>query len=128
MRHPLRVLALACALAATPACASLQFGETRIENPIAAAHTLDQRAYAMLHAYAAVIEEATDIVRDPGRAARASSARSAKPNASPRRRRKRCRSPSSPTSAPAPISKRRPATTKPRFNAPPPRSPSPRGG
>jgi len=65
MRHPLRVLALACALAVTPACASLQLGSTRIENPIAAAETLDQRAYALLASYAAVVEEATDIVRDP---------------------------------------------------------------
>jgi hypothetical protein len=65
MRHPLRALALSLAIAATPACASLQIGETRIENPAAAARTLDQRAYAILNAYAAVIEEATDIVRDP---------------------------------------------------------------
>lgn len=65
MRHPLRVLALACAITLTPACASLQFGETRFENPAAAARTLDQRAYALLGAYAAIIEEATDIVRDP---------------------------------------------------------------
>ena len=65
MRHPLRALALACALAATPACASLQLGETRLENPIVAARTLDQRAYALLNSYAAIIEEATDIVRDP---------------------------------------------------------------
>jgi hypothetical protein len=65
MRHPLRVLALACALAATPACASVQAGQTEILNPVSAARTLDQRAYALLHAYAAVIEEATDIVRDP---------------------------------------------------------------
>lgn len=65
MRHPLRVFALAIALAATPACASVQAGQTRIENPVAAARTLDQRAYAILHAYAAIIEEATDIVRDP---------------------------------------------------------------
>ncbi|MEQ1812157.1 MAG: hypothetical protein ABL889_19675 [Terricaulis sp.] len=64
MRHPLRVLALACALTLTPACASLQVGQTRIENPIAAAQTIDQRAYALLHAYAAVVEEATDIVAD----------------------------------------------------------------
>ncbi|MGQ0533437.1 MAG: hypothetical protein ACT4OF_12210 [Caulobacteraceae bacterium] len=65
MRHPLRVLALACALTFTPACASLQLGQTRIENPLTAANTIDQRAYALLHAYAAVVEEATDIVRDP---------------------------------------------------------------
>lgn len=61
----LRAAALALALAATPACASLDLGQTRIENPAAAAATLDQRAYAVLHSYAAVIEEATDIVRDP---------------------------------------------------------------
>jgi hypothetical protein len=65
MRHPLRVLALACAFTFSPACASLQLGETRIESPVAAAQTLDQRAYAVLHAYAAVVEEATDIVADP---------------------------------------------------------------
>ncbi len=65
MRHPLRVLALACALAATPACAALKIGDTKFENPVSAARTLDQRAYALLNAYAAVIEEATDIVRDP---------------------------------------------------------------
>jgi len=65
MRHPLRVLALACALTLTPACAALQFGQTRIENPIAAAQTVDQRAYALLHSYAAIVEEATDIVADP---------------------------------------------------------------
>ena len=65
MHRPLRTLALALALTATPACASLQLGPTRIENPVAAARTLDQRAYAALNAYAAVIEEATDIARDP---------------------------------------------------------------
>lgn len=65
MKQPLRVLALTLALAATPACASLNVGQTRFENPATAARTLDQRAYAILSAYAAVIEEATDIVRDP---------------------------------------------------------------
>ena len=65
MRHPLRVLALACALTLTPACAALQLGQTRIENPVAAAQTIDQRAYALLHIFAAVMEEATDIVADP---------------------------------------------------------------
>jgi hypothetical protein len=65
MRFPLRTLALACALTLTPACASLQAAAPRFENPVAAARTIDQRAYALLHAYAAVIEEATDIVRDP---------------------------------------------------------------
>lgn len=65
MRHPLRTIALAIALAATPACASVHAGQTEIVNPVSAARTLDQRAYALLHSYAAVIEEATDIVRDP---------------------------------------------------------------
>lgn len=65
MRHPLRVLALASALVLTPACAALRVGDTQIENPIAAARTIDQRAYALLSAYAAVLEEATDIVADP---------------------------------------------------------------
>jgi hypothetical protein len=65
MRHPIRALALACALTLTPACAALQLGSTRIENPVAAAQTIDQRAYALLHAYAAIVEEATDIVADP---------------------------------------------------------------
>jgi hypothetical protein len=65
MRHPLRALALACALTFTPACAALQLGQTRIENPVAAAQTIDQRAYALLHTYAAIVEEATDIVADP---------------------------------------------------------------
>jgi hypothetical protein len=64
MHHPLRAFALGLARAATPACASLQLGETRIENPVAAARSVDQRAYAILHAYAAVVEEAADIVRD----------------------------------------------------------------
>lgn len=65
MRHPLRVLALASALVLTPACAAMRVGETQIENPTAAARTIDQRAYALLSAYAAVLEEATDIVADP---------------------------------------------------------------
>lgn len=65
MRHPFRALALGVALAAMPACASLNAGETRLENPAAAARTPDQRAYALLHAYAAIVEEAADIVRDP---------------------------------------------------------------
>lgn len=65
MKHPIRTLALACALTLTPACASFRLGHTQIENPASAARTPDQRAYALIHAYAAVIEEATDIVRDP---------------------------------------------------------------
>ena len=65
MRHALRTIALALAIAATPACASVRAGQTEIVNPVSAARTLDQRAYALLHSYAAIIEEATDIVRDP---------------------------------------------------------------
>ena len=61
MRHPLRTIALACALALTPACASLP----KIENPFAVAQSVDQQAYALLRTYAEVLEEATDIVRDP---------------------------------------------------------------
>jgi hypothetical protein len=65
MHRPFRVLALALALFAIPACAALPIASPRLENPLVAARTLDQRAYALLHAYAGVIEEATDIVRDP---------------------------------------------------------------
>lgn len=65
MKKPLRVIALALALAATPACASVPITQTAVQNPIGAARTLDQQAYALLHSYAAIIEEATDIIRDP---------------------------------------------------------------
>jgi hypothetical protein len=61
MRHPLRAIALALALSSVPACAHLP----SFENPIAAAQSVDQRAYALLRTYAVVLEEATDIVRDP---------------------------------------------------------------
>lgn len=63
MKHPLRSLALALALAATPACAAL--GVRPLENPVAAARSLDQRAYAVMLSYAAMLEEAGDIARDP---------------------------------------------------------------
>lgn len=65
MKYPFGALCLGAALALTPACASMQLGGAQFENPLSAARTLDQRAYALLNAYAAVIEEATDIVRDP---------------------------------------------------------------
>jgi len=61
MNNPLRAIALACALALTPACTSLP----KFENPIAAAQSVDQQAYALLSSYAAVLEEATDVVRNP---------------------------------------------------------------
>lgn len=62
MKHPVRVIALACALAFTPACAALHLNAP---NPIAAAQTDDQRAYALIQSYAALIEAATAIIRDP---------------------------------------------------------------
>ena len=65
MRHPLRILVLACALASTPACAALHLGP-QIANPISAAQTNDQRAYALIASYGALIETATTLVRDPG--------------------------------------------------------------
>jgi len=63
MRYPIRAIALALALSATPACAMLEPPD--LPNPFAAAQSLDQRAYALLHAYAAIVEEAADIVADP---------------------------------------------------------------
>lgn len=60
MKKILRTLALAFALAATPACASFE-----LPNPFAAARSADQHAYALLQTYAALVEEAADIVRDP---------------------------------------------------------------
>lgn len=64
MKHPLkralRAVALALMLAATPACTT-----TKIENPVAVAQTADQKAYALLATYAAVLETATVLVRDP---------------------------------------------------------------
>jgi hypothetical protein len=63
MRTLLRVFALSLALCAVPACASIQ--APRFENPVEAGKTADQKAYALLASYAAVLEEATDLVRDP---------------------------------------------------------------
>ena len=62
MKHPFRALALACALTLTPACAALHFTPP---NPIAAAQTNDQRAYALIQSYGALIETAATVVRDP---------------------------------------------------------------
>lgn len=62
MRHPCRALALACALTLSPACAALHF---TAPNPIAAAQTTDQRAYALIQSYGALIETAATVVRDP---------------------------------------------------------------
>jgi hypothetical protein len=63
MTRLLQSLALSLALAALPACAAVKAPD--LPNPVAAAHTADQKAYAVLASYAAVLEEATDIVRDP---------------------------------------------------------------
>lgn len=63
MRNPLRTMALAIALVAMPACAAVQ--TPKFENPVSVARTADQKAYALLASYAAVLEEATDLVRDP---------------------------------------------------------------
>ncbi len=60
MSKILRTCMLALALAATPACASIE-----LPNPFAAAQSADQHAYALLQTYAALVEEAADIVRDP---------------------------------------------------------------
>jgi len=62
MRHPFRALALACALTLTPACAALHLSAP---NPISAAQTNDQRAYAVIESYGALVETATIIVRNP---------------------------------------------------------------
>jgi len=62
MRHPFRALALACALTLTPACAALHL---TTPNPISAAQTNDQRAYAVIESYGALVETATIVVRDP---------------------------------------------------------------
>ncbi len=69
MPKSIRVMALALALAIIPACASLP-----IETTVAAARTPDQRAYALLHSYAAMLEEAADIVGDPATPAEARAA------------------------------------------------------
>jgi hypothetical protein len=64
LKYPLkragRALAFALALAATPACATMN-----LDNPVAIAQTADQKAYALLASYAAVLETAGALVRDP---------------------------------------------------------------
>ena len=62
MKHPFRILALTCALTFTPACAALHL---TTPNPISAAQTNDQRAYAVIESYGALVETATIMVRDP---------------------------------------------------------------
>jgi hypothetical protein len=60
----LRALALGLALALAPGCASLKPPSGAIANPIAAAKTADQKAYALIESYALVLEEAQTLVRD----------------------------------------------------------------
>jgi hypothetical protein len=67
MTRSVRALALAMALATTlPTVGCAATGYTpRIENPVAAAKTLDQRAHAALQSYGAVLESAAELVADP---------------------------------------------------------------
>ncbi len=60
MKHALRTLGLAIALAATPACSTL-----RAANPIPAEASLEQNAYALIGAYALTLEQATALVKNP---------------------------------------------------------------
>lgn len=62
MKHLFRTLALAGALALTPACAQLHL---EAFNPIASRQSDDQRAYAIVESYAALLETAANIIRDP---------------------------------------------------------------
>jgi glycerol-3-phosphate O-acyltransferase len=63
MKSPWTAGALALALTLCPACASLRTPD--LPNPIAAAKTDDQRALAAIESYAALLQEATDLIRDP---------------------------------------------------------------
>jgi len=65
MKSAFRAVVLGLALAALPSCASVPLFSTPFDNPIAAARTLDQRAYAALDTYAVLLEEATKVVADP---------------------------------------------------------------
>lgn len=61
IKHPMRAALLALFMVtALPSCASVQ-----LANPVAAARTLDQQAYAVLDTYAVLVEEATKVVADP---------------------------------------------------------------
>lgn len=60
MKHAHRTIGLAIALAATPACSTL-----RAANPIPAAASLEQNAYALIGAYALTLDEATALVKNP---------------------------------------------------------------
>jgi hypothetical protein len=60
MSRRMRVAALAFVLSLTPACAAVHNA-----NPLAPAETTDQRAYALVSAYALVLEQAAALARDP---------------------------------------------------------------
>lgn len=60
-----RIALLCAALTLAPACTTLKDTTPQLENPIAAARTREQVALALLHTYAAVLEEATDLVARP---------------------------------------------------------------
>jgi hypothetical protein len=63
MRRALPILALGVACAAIPACAPLA-AQTQGAS-ISRGKTIDDRAYALISAYAAALEAATALVRDP---------------------------------------------------------------
>jgi hypothetical protein len=60
MKHALRTIGLAIALAATPACSTL-----RAASPVPAEASLEQNAYALIGAYALTLDEATALVKNP---------------------------------------------------------------
>lgn len=65
MRY-LRAAALALVLGLASGCSSLPLpGGGRLESPIPAAASLEIQAYGVLQTYAAVLEEAGDLVRRP---------------------------------------------------------------
>ncbi|HVV33398.1 MAG TPA: hypothetical protein VHC73_09245 [Vitreimonas sp.] len=66
LKGSLRTALLSLAMiTALPSCSSIPILGAQIENPVTAARTLDQQAYAVLDTYAVLVEEATKIVADP---------------------------------------------------------------
>lgn len=63
MKNAFRASLAAVLLLVTPACASIRAPD--IPNPIAVAQTNDQRALAVIETYAALVEEAADVVANP---------------------------------------------------------------
>lgn len=64
MLRKIRVCLLAIALAATPACASLEHEGRTQRAPVVL--TLEQRAYALLAVYAVALEQAAHVASHPG--------------------------------------------------------------